>query len=539
MTTWQRRWLGALAGLLAGAAAVSIGAGAAVLVGGPSPVTAVGEQAIDRAPGPIREFAIRMLGTADKPALVAGVLVVLAIVSAVAGALGVTRPNLAVAVAAVVGLIGVVAAWNTRAVATTQLARTVPGLAALVVAVGGLALLLRAASRLPRASVGDWRKGSSRENFEPPTEAARPPTGALLPSDGFDRRAFIASAAAVGAVGLSGVALARYGVSSDAVASRNALVIPAPADPAPPVAAGVDLGVEGVSPFRTPLADFYRVDTALVPPRVDAASWRLRIHGLVDREVRLSLDDLLARPMIERDITLTSVSNEVGGPYVGSARWTGVPLGQLLAEAGPQARADALKSTAVDGFTVGTPLSVVTDGRDAMLAVAMNGEPLPFVHGFPVRMIVPGLYGYVSACKWITDIDVTRFADFTAYWTDRGWAEQAPVKVASRIDTPRNSADVTGTVAVAGVAWAQHRGISRVDVRVDEGPWQPAELAAEDTVDTWRQWLYRWDTTQLSRGPRRIQVRATDGDGTTQPGERTPTAPDGATGWHTVVVHVG
>ena len=262
-----------------------------------------------------------------------------------------------------------------------------------------------------------------------------------------------------------------------AEAARDALTIPVPTDRAPQPPAGFD--TPGISPFITPNADFYRVDTALVIPRVDTDTWRLTIHGMVDHEMELTFDDLMARDLIERDVTLACVSNEVGGHYVGNARWVGAPLKPLLEEAGVHADADQIVSRSVDGFTVGTPTAVAMDGRDAMLAVSMNGETLPFTHGFPVRMIVPGLYGYVSATKWLTDIELTTFDAYDPYWVQRGWAQQAPIKTESRIDTPRASAKVkAGTVMVAGVAWAQHRGIERVEVRVDEGGWNDATLSA-------------------------------------------------------------
>ncbi|NUS14521.1 MAG: molybdopterin-dependent oxidoreductase, partial [Streptomyces sp.] len=292
-----------------------------------------------------------------------------------------------------------------------------------------------------------------------------------------------------------------------------------------------------------PNADFYRVDTALVVPKVDANSWRLRIHGKgVWRPRTYSFDDLLRRELIERDITLTCVSNEVGGPYVGNARWIGVRLVDLLAECGvkPPSRggpADQLVSRSVDGMTIGSPVEDVMDGRDAMLALGMNGEPLPFEHGFPVRMVVPGLYGFVSACKWIEDIELTTFDSYDPYWVKRGWARRAPIKTASRIDTPKPFArPKAGTVMVAGVAWAQHRGIDKVEVRVDDGPWQEADLAAEDTRDTWRQWSLPWRAT---KGGHTLTVRATDRTGAVQTDQRTRTIPDGASGWHSVVVTVG
>jgi DMSO/TMAO reductase YedYZ molybdopterin-dependent catalytic subunit len=300
---------------------------------------------------------------------------------------------------------------------------------------------------------------------------------------------------------------------------------------------GASLEVPGISPYLTPNADFYRVDTALRVPDVPVEDFTLRIHGMVDRELELSFADLLSRRLVEHRITLTCVSNPVGGEYVGNATWIGIPMRDLLAEAGVQAGADAVKSTSADDFTAGTPLSVLTDpDREAMVAVAMNGKPLPLEHGFPVRMVTPGLYGYVSATKWLVDLEVTRFADFTAYWTSRGYAAKAPIKTSSRIDVPASFARIeAGRTPVAGVAWSQDRGIARVEVRVDGGAWHEAELAAPDNVNTWRQWVWYWDAAP---GNHHLEVRATDRTGYTQTSERSPIAPDGSTGWHSVDVRV-
>ena len=268
-----------------------------------------------------------------------------------------------------------------------------------------------------------------------------------------------------------------------------------------------------------------------------AEDWRLRIHGMVEREVTVNYGQLLARPLIERDITLTCVSNPVGGHYVGNARWIGAPLLDLLREAVPAPGADQIVARSIDGFTAGTPTAVAMDGRDAMLAVAMNGEPLPLEHGFPVRMLVPGLYGYVSATKWLVDLELSTFRAYDPYWVQRGWAERAPIKTMSRIDTPSPFLDlVAGEIPIAGVAWAQHVGVERVDVSIDDDPWTSAELAGQDTIDTWRQWLYRWSA---SPGEHRLRVRATDRSGATQTAVRSEPFPNGATGQHEIVVRVG
>jgi DMSO/TMAO reductase YedYZ molybdopterin-dependent catalytic subunit len=469
-------------------------------------VIAVGSAAIDLTPEWLKSFAIRTFGTSDKAVLLGGIGIVVVLASVLLGVASVRRRGAGVAGVAVLGAVGLIAAL------TRPTASAVDALPSIVGASAGMFAFLRLHGRLA------------------PTSAT--------PAVGVERRRFLIGGAA--ALGLAAVAggigqlLSRRFAADE---SRAAVAIPLPADPAPAAPASAQLGVAGISPFITPNADFYRVDTALIVPSVRAEDWTLRVHGMVDRELHLSFDQLLARDLIERDITLTCVSNEVGGPYVGNARWVGAPLAALLEEAGIDPAADQLVSRSVDGFTVGTPTAAVTDGRDAMLAVQMNGEPLPLEHGFPVRMIVPGLYGYVSATKWITELELTTFDAFDPYWVRRGWAEQAPIKTMARIDTPRPLAKIpAGGAVIAGVAWAQRRGIERVEVRVDTAPWADAELAAEDTVDTWRQWRYAW--TGASPGSHTLQVRATDGSGSTQTSERAEPFPDGATGQHQLVVTV-
>jgi DMSO/TMAO reductase YedYZ molybdopterin-dependent catalytic subunit len=302
------------------------------------------------------------------------------------------------------------------------------------------------------------------------------------------------------------------------------------------VPAGADLDIDGVAPFVTPNGDFYRIDTALFVPQVRTEGWTLRVHGMVDRELELTFDDLLGRELVEADVTLACVSNEVGGDLIGNARWLGARLDELLREAGVQRGATQLVPRSRDGFAAGFPTEVALDGREALVAVGMNGEPLPLRHGFPARLVVPGLYGYVSATKWLTEIELTTWDAFDSYWVRRGWAKEAPIKTQSRIDTPRSGASLRpGRVAVAGVAWAQGRGIEAVEVQVDDGPWRPARLAAAVGDDTWRQWVYEWDA---EAGDHVLAVRATDGTGETQPEERVAPIPDGATGWHTIEVSV-
>lgn len=510
---------GAALGLLAGGAALGLSQLAAGLIGGESsPMIAVGSTAIDAAPLWLKELAIRTFGTADKLALLVGIGAILAVAAVWLGVAAIRRPRIGAIGLIGFGTVGLLAAVTRP---SASLAAAIPAIAGTA---GGLVILryLLRATGLHDAS-----------RTRPSDTGAAGRDGAVR----LDRRRFMAAgavtAASAAVSGFAGQYLVRR---MSANASRAAITIPRPTDPAGRIPAGADLRIPGLSSFITPNETFYRIDTALTVPAVAAEGWRLRIHGMVDRELTLDYRQLVARPTIERDVTLTCVSNQVGGSLIGNARWLGVPLKPLLEEAGVRAGADQLVSRSADGFTAGTPTSAVMDGRDAMLAIAMNGEPLPLAHGFPVRMVVPGLYGYVSATKWLVDLELTTFDAFTPYWAARGWAKQAPVKTQSRIDTPRAGASLRkGEVAVAGVAWAQHRGIDKVEVRVDDGPWEVAELAAEDTIDTWRLWVYRWDATA---GDHTLAVRATDGTGATQTSRITPPAPNGATGDHMVPVTV-
>jgi DMSO/TMAO reductase YedYZ molybdopterin-dependent catalytic subunit len=514
-----RRAAGAAIGVLAAAVALGVAELLATVFGpGSSPIVAVGGAAVDASPEWLKSFAIRTFGANDKVALLIGIGVVLIVVVSVLGAASGRRPRLGVVGSVVLGAIGAAAAVTRPANDLADAIPSIAGAAAGVVAYRWL----RGSARLPEAAPPDSEPGTSADPTIP----------------GYDRRRFLRTGVAA-----AGIAVVTGGIGrlltgrANAAASRAAATIPEPADIGSPTPAGSDLGVPGVGPFLTPNADFYRVDTALFVPAIDASTWTLRVHGMVDREITLDFDQLLARPMIERDVTLACVSNEVGGPYVGNARWIGAPLADLLREAGVRAEATQIVSRSADGFTIGTPTAIVMDGRDAMLAVSMNGEPLPLEHGFPVRMVVPGLYGYVSATKWLVDLELTALDAYDAYWIQRGWAKEAPIKTQSRIDTPADGARITaGRVAVAGVAWAQHRGIEGVEVMVDDDGWREAELGVDDTIDTWRQWVYRWDAAP---GSHTLAVRATDGDGETQTAGRVAPFPDGATGHHTIVVDVG
>ncbi|MBT2899963.1 molybdopterin-dependent oxidoreductase [Streptomyces sp. McG3] len=532
-----RGTLAALSGLLAGFASLAVAelVSAAVRPEA-SPVTAVGGAAIDRTPAGVKDWAIRNFGEDDKLVLQLGIVVTLALFALAVGLLALRHRRAGSAAVLLFGVVGTAAA-----VSRPDSTGLVDGLPSLLGAIVGAALLYVLIGRLTRPH----RTAGQEQERAPVDERDGEQANEPEQEAGWDRRGFViaatAAAAASTAAGAVGRALNSRS-SQNAVASREAVTLPKPASPARPIPAGAQLRVRGISPFTTPNDSFYRVDTALVIPKVDANAWRLRIHGKgVRRDLEFTYQDLLERPLIEREITLCCVSNEVGGPYIGHARWIGVRLADLLKEAGvkPPSRggeADQIIARSVDGMTLGTPVEDVMDGRDAMLAVGMNGEPLPFVNGFPVRMLVPGLYGYVSACKWIEDIELTTFDDYDAYWVKRKWAREAPIKTQSRIDTPKPfGRPEAGTVMVAGVAWAQHRGIEKVEIRVDDGPWRPAQLAEQGTVDTWRQWSYPWKATP---GGHTLTVRATDRTGELQTEERTKTVPDGASGWHSVVVTV-
>jgi DMSO/TMAO reductase YedYZ molybdopterin-dependent catalytic subunit len=503
-----RAALGAVAGLLAAAAGLGVGQLVAGLTGATgSPVVEVGQLQIDFTPPWLKNFAINEFGSHDKQVLVGGILVVLAIFAAVIGAAATRRLWYGMAGLAVFAAIGLTAA-------ASRPNGTVASLLPTLFATAAAAVVLRVL--VPQA-------GAVAE----PDPASGPP-----------RRAFLTASAATAGIAAGAGLTGRLLTERSSVASaRNAVRLPRAAAAARTLPAGTDLHIPGLSPFITPNSAFYRVDTAIVLPQVNPASWRLRIHGMVNREITLTFDELIRRPLIEDYITLCCVSNPVGGPYIGNARWLGASLAGLLRQAGIKAGADQLFCTSVDGFTSGTPVQAVMDGRDALLAVAMNGQPLPVAHGFPVRMVVPGLYGYVSATKWVTDINVTTFAGNLAYWVPRGWSQQAPIKTECRIDVPADGARLApGRRTVAGVAWAQHKGIEAVEVRVDGGPWQQARLAAVPGIDTWRQWAWDWDAT---RGGHVIEARATDKTGYTQTGSDAPPEPNGATGFPRADVTVG
>ena len=486
-----------------------------------APAYAVGAAFIDRTPLWLKEFAIAKFGTNDKAVLLASIGGVLILVALAAGLLSRRFLRIACVGVAAIGLIGAVAALS-RPLAKPLDA--LPSLVGAVIGVLALVWLTRQARTKPAEPVGQ--------------KSGTPAEAALAASSGTPRRTILLSSLGVAAfaavAGGFGTVLSTARSAVDG--ARTAIKLPKPADPAKAVPAGAAIGVPGTVAFTTSNSDFYRVDVNLVVPQVNPTTYQLTIDGMVDHPMTLSFDDLLAMPLVERDITMTCVSNEVGGRYVGNARWLGVHVKDLLAKAGVKPGADQILTTAVDGFTISTPLSAVTDGRDAMLAVGMNGQPLPLEHGFPVRMIVPGLYGYVSGTKWLTGMTVTTFAAQQSYWTQRGYAEQAPIRTMTRIEVPAPLASFkAGKVAIAGTAWAQHRGIDGVEVQIDSGPWMPARLATEDTIDTWRQWSIAW---QATAGQHTLRARSVDRTGQTQTDQRRDPVPSGASGWHEIVVIV-
>ncbi|MGE5287248.1 MAG: molybdopterin-dependent oxidoreductase [Micromonosporaceae bacterium] len=513
---------GALVGVLGGGVAIGVATLAAAFVRPQaSPIIAVGEAAIDRTPPAVKNFAVEHFGTHDKTFLLLGIYTVIALIAMALGCLARRRLTLGLVGLALFGAFGAFVALTRPESKTTD---------ALPSVIGGLAGLAALPLIVQAARPGFMNATRRRARSMYASAASAVPT--------INRRRFLATGAGAAAVavgaGAGGQMLSnrRFNVT----ASRNAVKLKAPVSAKPVPKQVTDLKIPGLSSFYTPNSEFYRVDTALVVPQVPAQSWSLKVHGMVDKEINLTFNDLMKRPMIERDITLCCVSETVGGKYIGNARWQGVRLADILREAGVKPGADQIVSRDANGMTIGTPVAAVMDGRDAMLAVGMNGVPLPQEHGFPVRMIVPGLYGYVSACKWIVDMELTTFAAFDAYWVKRKWSQQAPIKTESRIDTPKKGSNVpAGEVVVAGVAWAQHKGVAAVHVRADGGPWRKAKLAPQDTIDTWRQWHIKWDATP---GTHQIQVRATDKTGYTQTAMVHRSEPNGATGYHTIKVTV-
>ncbi|MFG1791615.1 molybdopterin-dependent oxidoreductase [Nocardia sp. NPDC049149] len=549
---------------------------AAFLGADSAPLNALGATVVDHTPDGVREWAISTFGTSDKTVLYVCMAVVALVVAGLAGAIERTTRA---AGSVLLGVFGVVA--TLVAVGRTGVAGALPTIVGVVAGIYTLRVLTRrieeaqqadaessgsADSPAPQSSTGlsgiaadrsageiDSAGTKSADGVGALTEGTADPAATTRPApqqpattSGVTadpaatpqrRRVLQGLAIAGGLAIVTGTAGRLLGVSRrDVSGERAAVELPQPVAPETPIAPGADLQVPGLTPYLTSSSDFYRIDTALIVPQVSKDSWSLRIHGMVDREIRLTWADLAHRAVEEHLVTLACVSNPVGGDLIGNARWLGYRLDALLAEAGPHPDADMVLSHSTDGWTAGTPLAALTDGRDALLAVGMNGEPLPVTHGYPARLVVPGLYGYVSATKWVTELEVTRFDRATAYWTRRGWSALGPIKTGTRIDTPRPRGRIKqGRTTIAGVAWAQHRGIRAVEVQIDNGNWQPARLADELSIDTWRQWVFDWDATP---GPHTIRARSTDATGEVQTAERRDVVPDGATGHPTVTFQV-
>jgi DMSO/TMAO reductase YedYZ molybdopterin-dependent catalytic subunit len=509
---WGSRIWAAVSGVIAAAVYLAVSEVIALIVAPESsPLLAVGSFVIDIVPRPLKEFAITAFGEFDKPALLIGLGIAVVVAAAIAGlierwrrfwgaglfAIGVVLATLAIATRAGAGVVAVV-----------------PSILGGAAGIAVLILLVRQLARSTRtAATDDSRAGVNRRSF------------------------FVMAGVAGGAALIVGLgARAINAATSSVQAIRDALRLPSPRSTVT-IPDGAELDIPGISPLITPNADFYRVDTALTVPVVDPATWRLVIDGMVEQEVEITFDELLEMGLDEYAITLTCVSNEVGGGLVGNAVWWGVPLRDVLKLAVPSADADMVLSRSVDGYTASTPLASLTDeGLDAILAVAMNGEPLPAEHGFPVRMVVPGLYGYVSATKWVERLTVTTFAQDEAYWTPRGYSAEAPIKFSSRVDTPKIGSPVSaGRIPIAGVAWAQSVGIERVEVSIDDGEWQTATLSAPINIDTWVQWVLEWDAEP---GTHYVTVRAVNKNGDLQIEESAPIAPDGSSGWQRTLVTV-
>jgi DMSO/TMAO reductase YedYZ molybdopterin-dependent catalytic subunit len=513
-----------------------------------SPVVPVGQEVIDRVSPSVKDWAIETFGTADKAVLVLGSLIVLAVIGSVVGLLAVHGRRVeAYIVALLTGLVGMLAVLQRPA---PSIAKLLPALIGTLVSITALWWLSKRYAARPRdgGRAGDqtWTTTALSEPARSNTAQTSSPLALGEPAQSMtalDRRGFLWGALTVGSAsvvtaGFGRLLQRRFEIDEE----RAEISLPAPsssrgAGGTRPTAGEFEFGIVGISPFVTPVDDFYRIDTAIVVPQVSKDSWSLKIGGMVDQELELTFDDLLAREQVERYVTLSCVSNEVGGDLVGNGVWQGVMLADVLREAGIQAGAEQLVSRSIDGWTCGTPVAAIMDGRDALLAVGQNGQPLRADHGYPVRMVVPGLYGYVSATKWVTEIELTTWDAFDAYWVPRGWAKEAPVKTMTRIDSPRhNSKPESGSLDIGGVAWAVHRGISGVQVRIDGGEWLDGELAGVPSDDTWRQWRYTW---RARPGMHLIEARAVDGSGEIQEEAPMSPAPNGAQGYHQIRVNVG
>ncbi|SMX96734.1 DMSO/TMAO reductase YedYZ, molybdopterin-dependent catalytic subunit [Brevibacterium iodinum ATCC 49514] len=522
---WKTRTAYRFRGVVAGIVAAVMMFGLADLIAraftpSAAPLLTLGQAIIPLAPPAAIKPVIALFGDNDKLVLVLSTGLGAIVLAGLIGALAVSHRRLATTLLVVAGLVpAIVIILRSEAGAID----VIPTLIGIAVGVAVFVVLLRLGvpATLAEATNSPGVARGSRTT-EP-----------------LSRRRFFGLAGAIGDIGAVTIAAGQTVVSltQDAGAAIAKLVLPTPAKKAAAIPAAASTDVDGTVPFVTEAKDFYRIDTVLSPPVIDPEQWSLRIHGMVENEVTLTMDDVLDLPLEEHHITLTCVSNPVGGDLVGNATWLGYPVRELLARARPSSQADMVLSHSFDGFTASTPIGALTDDRAALLAVGMNGEPLTPIHGFPARLVVPGLYGFVSATKWVTELEVTRFDEKTAYWTDRGWDAKAPILVASRIEVPGPLAKVSaGDIRVGGTAWAQRSGIERVEVKLDDGEWTRAELAEEVTIDTWRQW--RAEFAEVAAGSHTLTVRATDKDGTVQTAKRRDSIPNSATGHHHIQFRV-
>jgi len=509
------------AGIVAAAVGLAVGEFASAVSGVPSPVVSVGDLVVDVTPGPVVRRTIAWFGTAQKPLLLTGIVVVALLLG---GSLGRRTSGAARAAFPVAGILGGLAVGRAGSPLGGPLVGVLAGAAGIVV--------LHLGRRLLPTPPG---LEAAADAVDAPSVVEDPRVRTAT------RRGFLGYAAGM-TVAAGSLAVGSRGlVDRRGDRLRDDVVLPSGrrtdpdgdrSVPAPTTTEGPFGPPDGLTPWITPNDRFYRIDTALVVPRVDPADWTLTVDGLVDRQETVALDDLLAMDLVDAAVTLTCVSNEVGGHLVGNAVWTGIPLLDLLEQAGVTPAAEQVIGRSVDGFTAGFPLHVLDDDRTALVAVGMNGEALPFRHGFPARLVVAGIYGYVSAVKWLDRISLTTM-DEDGYWIPRGWAKEAPIKIASRIDVPLRSQVPPGRQAVAGVAWAPTVGVAAVELRIDDGPWVDCRLRREEapgrTGDSWVQWSTDWDAEP---GMRRLRVRARDRDGRLQPEGPKAVAPDGAEGWH-------
>ncbi len=520
-----------IAGGLAAALGIAIGELMAGLIpGAPSLVIAIGDTVIENQPPGAKELIVELFGSNNKLALNVGIIAAAIFIAGLLGVAGRRSWTVPVVGFGIAGAAGLLAALTRPLVEPLWAVITL----VLAIFVALVALRLMLAATRPA-----WSDGPSSATITPAPIPGATPSEGDMPD--WDRRRFlqIGGGVAVGAVVLG--AVGRNLLTSRPGGAAVGVELPTASAPLPATPVGASLDVAGITPIVVPNDKFYRIDTALVSPRVNADTWELRVTGLVDREVTLTYDDLQSMPLFEQYVTIACVSNKVGDRLVGNALWTGVDLREVLDMAGVQPEADQIASRSVDGFTCGFPTSWAMDPeRRPMIAIGMNGQPLPVDHGYPARLIIPGLYGYVSATKWLSEIELTTWDAFDGYWIPRGWAKEAPILTQSRIDTPRHGSDLAAgeTVPIAGVAWAPDRGVQRVEVSIDDGEWQEAELSDPLNDATWVQWVLPW-ATPADSGQHEIKVRATDGTGEVQTSEVTPPAPDGARGHHTIRVKVG